>query len=414
MGNASSAGGCDEINNGGPCDAACGVDPITEKETVRGSSQEQQIEYAVSGMKGHRNTMEDKYICCINIAVDGEPSLHDHSIFAVFDGHGGDFTSSYLQENFMKTLARNQELIQYAKLHSKGSKGRGDVNGIDLLKKALYETFRELDALLIILQKKRHGAIISGEIIPSSGNCSDDEDDINVKSKIESAGERSGSTAVVVLLTPTHFICANTGDSRAILRRNCKVLPLSFDHKPSSVPERMRIGDAGGVVKGKRIDGDLAVSRAFGDWVYKVNPDLSFQKQKITVEPDILVYPRDLKGDEFIVLACDGIFDVATNGDCSEFVQCLLAEGETNLANICEEALETCLDRNSRDNMTFILVGLPGIKANASSTAIMQNALWGYRASRRARKMVTKTSQVASATWKATKYEIGIEQEVCA
>jgi serine/threonine protein phosphatase PrpC len=170
-----------------------------------------------------------------------------------------------------------------------------------------------------------------------------------------------------------------------VLRRHGKVLPLSFDHKPSDIAERRRILLAGGAVKGKRVDGDLAVGRAFGDFSYKGDKELSIEKQRVTVMPDLIVYPRDTVGDEFIILACDGIWDVASNKQCTEFVQSLLSEGETDLGNICEEALDTCLDRNSRDNMTMMLIGLPALKANTSNSAVFNNVLWGHRSARHTR-----------------------------
>ena len=52
--------------------------------------------------------------------------------------------------------------------------------------------------------------------------------------------------------------------------------------------ERSRIENAGGKVSWKRVDGDLAVSRALGDFFYKNRDDLPPQDQKVTAFPDIL------------------------------------------------------------------------------------------------------------------------------
>ena len=191
-------------------------------------------------------------------------------------------------------------------------------------------------------------------------------------------------------------MCANAGDSRAILRRNGKVLPLSFDHKPSNLPEKLRIVNAKGEVSGKRIDGDLAVSRALGDFVHKLNRDVSANEQKVVGTPDFTVYPRIHSADEFVVLACDGIWDVATNKECSDYIQYLLSSGETDLGTICEEALDTCLERNSRDNMTIAVVGLPAMKADRSSRAAVVNAFWGQRTMRSARRFAQKSMLYAN------------------
>ena len=87
--------------------------------------------------------------------------------------------------------------------------------------------------------------------------------------------ERSGTTGVIVLVTPHHILCANAGDSRAILARNGVALPLSFDHKPANDVETVRVDKSGGFVKNGHVDGDLAVSRAFGDFSYKKNEAFS-------------------------------------------------------------------------------------------------------------------------------------------
>ena len=87
--------------------------------------------------------------------------------------------------------------------------------------------------------------------------------------------------------------------------------------------------------------------------------------------------------DEFIVLACDGVWDVASSEQCTELIQELLEEGENDLGNICEEALDTCLERNSRDNMTLMLVAMPAIKFDKSRSAAFNNAFWGHRANRK-------------------------------
>ena len=380
--------------------------------------ENQQIRYAVSGMQGMRNTMEDRHLYSNVIPIYGSTIvLDDHSVFAVFDGHGGDFTSSFLQDNFLKFFSQRLELPKYAALPPTGPKSRADVTGIQLLKQALVHTFVELDQALVPLQWERNQAIASGKLrLPARGSAVDSDDDDEIKVKPSSlAGERSGSTGVVVLLTPTHFVCANTGDSRAVLRRQGQVLPLSFDHKPSDTPERKRIVAAGGIVKGKRVDGDLAVSRAFGDFAYKQDTARPPEQQRVIVVPDLVVYPREHDHDEFVVLACDGIWDVASNKQCTDFIQTLLSEGESDLGNICEEALDTCLDRKSRDNMTLMLVGLPGLKAEVGGSAVVNNALWGHRSSRRTRQLTRTAADLTHRTCLAIGTPcVAMERSLCA
>lgn len=388
--------------------------PVTVKLTERCDSEDQKIQIAVSGMQGMRTTMEDRHLYSIGIPFPGG-SLEDHTLLAVFDGHGGDFTSNYLKENFLRVFTNRPEISKYVALPKTGTKSRSDVTGVQLLRQALIRTFVELDRSLIPLQQERNQAILSGKIKPPVSTGGYDEDD-EIKPKEKSlVGERSGSTATVVLMTPSHFICANTGDSRAVLQRRGKSLPLSFDHKPSDTPERRRVLAAGGTVKGKRVDGDLAVSRAFGDFTYKQDKELSVEKQKVIVVPELIVYPRDKEGDEFIIIACDGIWDVVSSQQCAEAVQMLLQDGELDLGNICEESLDSCLDLKSRDNMTMMLVGLPALKADTSSVAILGNVLFGHRRRRLARKITSCTGDMTHNACIAVGSElIQTEKALCA
>ena len=362
-------------------------DPVTTKVTETGQSYKQGIRYAASGMKGLRATMEDKHLYTTELKVEGaDEALSDHSLFAVFDGHGGDFTSGYAAEKFLEILSKQPEMKQYAKLPKTGSESRSDVPGVELLRKALDRVFTELDSQLRQVQQQKNDAIVAQP--PQEPN------DESLLAGNGPAYEHSGSTCVLVMLTPSHIIGCNAGDSRAILRRGDMTLPLSFDHKPSEVSEKDRISEAGGFVKARRVDGDLAVSRALGDFVYKTNENLPSNKQKVIANPDIVVYPRLEEQDEFIVLACDGIWDVASSKQCADFVQQLLFEGETDLGIICEEALDTCLERNSKDNMTIVVVGLHGMRT-ANSAVKIQNAVWGRRAARQVRIFNSQATMIA-------------------
>lgn len=81
----------------------------------------------------------------------------------------------------------------------------------------------------------------------------------------------SGCTAIIVLIIGNIILCINLGDSRAILSKQGKVIQLSKDHKPYNADEKQRIELAGGNVYQDRVQGQLAVSRAFGDFLYKVS-----------------------------------------------------------------------------------------------------------------------------------------------
>jgi serine/threonine protein phosphatase PrpC len=316
--------------------------------------------------------MEDSHLACTEIPVGNRTLDRGHSIFGVFDGHGGDFTSDYAAKNFIKAFSTCAALNKYSQLTTIE---QYSVPGISMLKTALTEAFCELDHEIRKKQSQR-----------------------NYYRAAKTTGmervrqERSGSTIVVVMITPSHIICANAGDSRAVLHRDGRALPLSFDHKPSNLPELERITSAGGFVKSKRIDGDLAVSRGLGDFSYKSIDGLPIKDQKVIPQPEFVVYPR-AQQDEFVILACDGIWDVATNEECTELVNELLEEGEADLGLICEEALDTCLDKNSRDNMTFAIVTFDAAKTSRSMAP--NGAVWKRRTVRQVRQLEKSAKIVA-------------------
>lgn len=357
-------------------------EPITEKTTVRGNVNKAGLEsYAFSGMQGWRMTMEDAHMVCTDIHVEGrlEPLRKGHAIFGVMDGHGGDFTSEYASANFMNTFSASSRLKKYAAM---SAEDQSKVPGLECLRQTLSETFSRLDVEIRKQQNIRNEKKLLSKQQETSG----------IPSRIRY--ERSGSTCIVVIVTPSHIICANAGDSRAILRRAGKALPLSFDHKPNNAPELERINHAKGFVKCKRVDGDLAVSRGLGDFTYKSNEVLRVDQQKVIPNPEFVTYPRK-KEDEFMILACDGIWDVTNNEECGSFVQSLLDEGETDLGLLCEEAIDTCLDKNSRDNMTIAMVTFEGCKMPSRGLGI-NNIIWQRRTARQARQLQHSAKKAAT------------------
>lgn len=60
------------------------------------------------------------------------------------------------------------------------------------------------------------------------------------------------------------------------------------------------------------MNGSLNLSRALGDMEFKQTPELDPSQQMITANPDIQTLKLEA-GDEFLILACDGIWDVLSN-----------------------------------------------------------------------------------------------------
>ncbi len=84
----------------------------------------------------------------------------------------------------------------------------------------------------------------------------------------------AGCTANVSLIYKNELYVANAGDSRSVLCTNGKSREMSKDHKPDDDKERERVIKAGGYVSDGRINGNLNLSRAIGDFDYKKNNSL--------------------------------------------------------------------------------------------------------------------------------------------
>ncbi|KAL1405210.1 Protein phosphatase 2C 2 [Vanrija albida] len=175
----------------------------------------------------------------------------------------------------------------------------------------------------------------------------------------------SGCTAVVGLITPDgRIIVANAGDSRAVLGYKGEAKALSNDHKPTNKEETARITAAGGFVEFGRVNGNLALSRAIGDFEFKQNYTLQPEQQIVTADPEIITHNVDGE-EEFIVLACDGIWDCLSSQQVIDFVRRAVANGD-GLSKICEDLMVKCLATDSEtggigcDNMTVVIVALLG------------------------------------------------------
>ncbi|GMH25554.1 hypothetical protein Nepgr_027397 [Nepenthes gracilis] len=158
---------------------------------------------------------------------------------------------------------------------------------------------------------------------------------------------KGGSTAVTaILINRKKLVVANIGDSRALICRNGEAKQLSIDHEPDK--ERRDIEGRGGFVSKfpgdvARVDGCLAVARAFGD---------KSLKDHLSSEPDVVVEKID-DDTEFILLASDGIWHVLSN---QEAVDCIKDVKDASLA--AKHLVEVALSRNSTDDISVIVVRL--------------------------------------------------------
>jgi serine/threonine protein phosphatase PrpC len=339
------------------------------------------VAWGAAEMPGKRIEMEDAILCQYPLEVPPKLLLEEEKLisplglFGVFDGHGdGGFASQFISSNLISKLQSNPNWnVAYNEINSDNDSCSNAV-----LETVFTEAYYDLDKDL------------------------KDE---------ESKPRDGGTTAIVALLSGQRILVANVGDSRCILVKKraasknnqngeeesigmsqIEVLSLSEDHKPDLPDERARIESAGLAIhidqipfneddkngqyvmisKVKKSDKEmLGVARAFGDYDYKSNEELSSSRQAVVCTPDFVVMERADSEDMFLILACDGVFDVMSNDEVGLFVtngvNAAIAtltkedrpvEAEV-LASVGDGLLAECLEKGSTDNMSVLIVALP-------------------------------------------------------
>jgi len=120
---------------------------------------------------------------------------------------------------------------------------------------------------------------------------------------------------------------------------------LSYDHKATDESEKKRITDIGGLVFMNKVAGTLAVSRAFGDCELKPWVSAEPYLTRTKLQPE----------DNVVILACDGVFDVASD---QEVLDLVLTDLKLSATEIAEKLVKYALDHRTRDNLSVIVVKL--------------------------------------------------------
>tara|TARA_B110000977_G_scaffold34198_1_gene45669 strand:- start:23079 stop:24413 length:1335 start_codon:yes stop_codon:yes gene_type:complete len=257
------------------------------------------------GEIGPRSSMEDATYVEL-------PSVSGSTAFyGMFDGHGGwaaaDFVSKRLVPNIIRKLGDALKLDDVDSIRSK-------------IKSAYFQT------------------------------------DLEFRTETSEDDSASGTTALVVMIEGSTLLVANAGDCRAVLSKTPgKAKDLSVDQKPSSASETQRIQQAGGFVEDGYINGHLGVSRAFGnfhvDGLKNVDPE---KPSPLTVEPEI-DFIKLTSEDEFLIIACDGLWDVFSSANAVDFCRRNLRQyndPERAAKSLCDEANR----RDTADNISVIVV----------------------------------------------------------
>jgi len=259
-------------------------------------------------MHGYRVSMEDAHVVI--------PSLNQRypevALFGVFDGHSGEAAALFLAEELPQRIAALEDPTNEEQLNK-------CVQGLDA--------------------------------------------DFCKNAKVRG----QGSTCTFCIVFPCkekkgHFevVAVNVGDSRSFLvHADGSIQSLTEDHKPDLPAEEARIRAAGGFVHVSRVDGQLAMSRAIGDWTYKSNPNLAADQQKVIAVPQIT---RNIAGpSDVLVICCDGLVEQMTSEEAGKrFRDYLMTQrAETkqeDLAQACYDLNLLSLAKNSKDNHSVMAI----------------------------------------------------------
>eukprot|EP01087_Luapelamoeba_hula_P003988 TRINITY_DN1395_c0_g1_i4.p1 TRINITY_DN1395_c0_g1~~TRINITY_DN1395_c0_g1_i4.p1 ORF type:complete len:353 (-),score=56.01 TRINITY_DN1395_c0_g1_i4:14-1072(-) len=266
------------------------------------------LESGAASEQGLRPTMEDAHVAVDNAEDASSVTGSCTAFYGVYDGHGGTEASIMAGDHLHKNLFSDSKI---------GTGSR--------VEEALRAAFMNTDKILL--------------------------------ESSEQNGWKNGTTAVVTLIIGSLLYLANAGDSECVLVKRkkeggYKAVLLSEKHKPNEKNEKERIRNAGGHVVFGRLFGDLAVSRSLGDPDYK--KPLS-EADFVSADPFIQKVELTPAEDDFVILACDGLWDVVSYQEAGEIVGASRDEGVD--ANACASLLvNTALEKGSKDNITVIVV----------------------------------------------------------
>ncbi|GET87118.1 protein phosphatase 2C-like protein [Leishmania tarentolae] len=343
-------------------------------------------------VQGMRPTMEDAHFAELNAThVRGQPV----SLLAVLDGHCG-----------RRVADLGAKWLPHYVLHHAAL---GENNALALVESIL-QTDREI---FHTLQSKHARQRQHKTGHGSSRRRRDVNDDMFDELASSTNG---GSTLIAAAVCGRMLYVACLGDARAVLYDGHTTIAMSEDHKPGNTDESRRIAKCGGFVQFGRVCGILAVSRALGDFEFKFQPSSSSngtgEEQLSTNFPfgalreddscdskapsppphnRRFISNRDLMvsniadvrqlhltdASAFLLLACDGLWDVLSNEEATEFVRDFLCYTpdvcdprifsgvksrpspevvQRVLNNCCQKLAEFAVDRGSMDNVSVMVL----------------------------------------------------------
>ncbi|KAH9625822.1 hypothetical protein KSS87_020476 [Heliosperma pusillum] len=261
---------------------------------------------------GPRQFMEDEHIMIDDLAMHmgslfrcPQPS----AFYGVFDGHGGPEAAAYVRENVMRIFFKDAGFPESSEL---------DDFFLGGVEKCFSKAFLLADLALA--------------------------DQCTISSS-------SGTTALTALVLGRLLLVANAGDCRAVLCRRGDAIEMSEDHRPTTPSEKRRVEEMGGYVEDGYLNGVLSVSRALGDWDMKLPNGTA---STLIAEPEVrqIILTEE---DEFLIIGCDGIWDVMSSQQAVRVVRRgLRRHGDPRQS--AKELVREALTLNTFDNLTVVVV----------------------------------------------------------
>lgn len=253
-----------------------------------------------------RRTMEDVHTYVKNFA-----SRLDWGYFAVFDGHAGTEASKWCG-SYLHTIVEQLLLEDETR----------DVR--DVLNSSFISIDREINTNLKGNSGCTAAVCVLRWELPDGVNIHEQHD-------IDLRHHRR------------KLYTANVGDSRIVLYRNGSSIRLTYDHKASDALEMERVEKAGGLIMKSRVNGMLAVTRSLGDKFF----DSLVIGNPFTTSVEIT------DQDQFLILACDGLWDVIDDQEACEMIKEIQDPNEA--ARIL---VRYALENGTTDNVTVMVVHL--------------------------------------------------------
>ncbi|CAI5735606.1 unnamed protein product [Peronospora farinosa] len=307
--------------------------------------------HGVTSLLGVRSAMED--VCCCIPDLNAQLKYDQRhqqkqSFYALFDGHSGVRAATFSNQRLVPYLTSHESFMADTRL-------------------AFEECFARIDKEFL--------------------------------QKAEEESLDDGTTAAVVLIRGNRLITANIGDSRAVVSIRGQALDIIEEQTPGRADERKRIENQGGWVNEERelqlsklhsmdlsdpeiqqkaervvkwvtiyrVNGELAVSRAIGDcdykgkalskyeyWAFPEGHDRAFHGDLVISVPEcqeIEITPEF----DFLILACDGLWDTIRSKEAVKFVADRLNEGYS--ATQASQSLANLAIRSgSSDNVSVVIV----------------------------------------------------------